>query len=287
MRSKSGKSDIDGAAAPHAGPAPLAEHDAAGQTQANTAARSADGGSSVLLRQAAEDRTSRRHMLRRGGTVAVATVAGLTLLDQRRAEAATGGNFILGSANDANVTTELHPTTAGQTLRPLFHLNGSALSSTSTTAIIDGPGGLQGVGLVVNGGVAPGTGLVANASSTPTTTGLAIAGSGSGTATGVSGTSGSGTGVSGFSGTGVAVEGTIANTSSSANAVSGNTAGTGAGIRGTGTRGGDFTGKAAAIRLRPASVSTHPASGKTGDLFVTSAGSLFYCKGGTTWVQLA
>src|SRR5271169_6460287 len=66
-----------------------------------------DGGTSTLARQAAEARSSRRHMLQRAGVVAAATVGGLTLLDQRRADAATGGNFILGQPNDANNTTEL------------------------------------------------------------------------------------------------------------------------------------------------------------------------------------
>ncbi len=239
MRSKAPKSDPDG-----------------------TAARPADGGSSVKLRQAAGEKTSRRHMLRRGGTVAVATVAGLTLLDQRRAEAGNGANFILGSLNDANATTELHVTTPGTKVVPLFHLNGSALSSTSTTAVIDGPPSPFGVGLIVNA-PAGAQGVHVNASSTSKTTGLAIAATGGGTAGGVKGVStGVGAGVAGASSTGP-------------------------GVVGSGARGGDFSGKAAAIRLRPSTAATHPASGKPGDLFVTSGHSLFFCKGGTTWVKLA
>src|SRR5258708_15634562 len=109
-----------------------------------------DGGTSTLARQAAEARSSRRHMLQRAGVVAAATVGGLTLLDQRRAEAASGGNFILGQVNDANATTELHSTTNGATLVPLFRVNGGSLSGTSTSMIVDGPGSLQGIALRVN-----------------------------------------------------------------------------------------------------------------------------------------
>ena len=70
----------------------------------------------------------------------------------------------------------------------------------------------------------------------------------------------------------------------------------GPGVRGLSTnaagRGGVFQGgdKGAAIQLVPATVSTHPTSGRTGDLFVDKAGRLWFCSHGgapATWKQLA
>jgi len=71
----------------------------------------------------------------------------------------------------------------------------------------------------------------------------------------------------------------------------------GAGVYGTGIvgvrgesssgRGGVFIGTAAQVRLSPSSASSHPASGSRGDLFVDAAGRLWFCKGATTWHQLA
>jgi hypothetical protein len=61
------------------------------------------------------------------------------------------------------------------------------------------------------------------------------------------------------------------------------------GVRGESTvgRGGRFKGNKAQIRLDPSSAATHPASGAKGDLFVDASGRLWFCKGSTTWVQLA
>ncbi|HEX9035032.1 MAG TPA: hypothetical protein VF834_24585 [Streptosporangiaceae bacterium] len=241
---------------------------------------SASGGTSGLLRQAAQQRTSRRTMLRRGGIVAAASVASLTVLDQRRAEAATGNNFVLGNLNDANATTELHPTSGSPTLSPMFLVNGAALSGTSTSMVVDGPNAGQSLALQVNnsgGGLA----LQVNSASTSTTIGLAIQGNGAGTAGGISGSSGSGTGVAGSSTSGKGVVGT----SSSNTGVSGvSTSGTGVG--GTGKHGGVFTGTVAQIQLKPAATA-HPHAGSKGDLFVDSSAHLWFCRGGTTWVKLA
>lgn len=53
-------------------------------------------------------------------------------------------------------------------------------------------------------------------------------------------------------------------------------------------RGGVFrSGAMAQVRLAPSTELTHPASGKRGDLFVDKSGRLWFCKGGTTWKQLA
>lgn len=52
-------------------------------------------------------------------------------------------------------------------------------------------------------------------------------------------------------------------------------------------RGGVFAGKAAQVRLIASTVSTHPSSGAAGDLFVDRYKRLWFCKGGTTWKQIA
>jgi hypothetical protein len=72
-------------------------------------------------------------------------------------------------------------------------------------------------------------------------------------------------------------------------AIVGTTTGTGAGIRGSSEqgRGGLFGGPLANLGLIPSQASTHPASGARGDLLVDAGGRLWFCKGGTGWVQLA
>jgi hypothetical protein len=220
----------------------------------------ATGDTSGALRQRAQARTTRRNMLRRGGAVA-AGVAGLTLLDARRAEAADGGALTLGQANDANHTTQLHVTTAGTTLVPLFRVDGRGLSGTSTSMIVDGPGSIAGIALTVNGN-AGGTGIITSAAKGPQgTTGLALAASGSNGADAIHAASDKGVGVSGSS-----------------------TSGTG--VKGSGKRGGVFSGSAAAIQLAP-HAGSHPHSGSKGDLFVDHNTHLWFCRGGTNWVKLA
>lgn len=271
-----------------------------------------NGGTSGALRQAAQSQTARRNMLRRGGIVAAATVAGLTMLDQRRAEAATNGNFILGQANDANTVTTLSLTAAnnGTTLNPLFHVDGGLLSGTSTTMIVDGPGALQGIALRVNGKQG-GTGLIASAANGPSgTVGLALSASGSngahginassdkGVAVAASSTSGQGvnghstsnTGVAGSSVSGVGVSGVgvagvgVSGHSSSKAGVAG-TSVKAAGVTGKGTRGGIFAGPLANVQLTP-QTGAHPTSGAAGDLFVDKSHHLWFCHGGKSWTKL-
>jgi hypothetical protein len=55
----------------------------------------------------------------------------------------------------------------------------------------------------------------------------------------------------------------------------------------TSGRGGILQGVAAQLKLIPSSASTHPVSGQAGDMFVDSSNGLWFCKGGSTWVQLA
>ena len=58
------------------------------------------------------------------------------------------------------------------------------------------------------------------------------------------------------------------------------------GVSGPG-RGGVFAGGTAQLRLVPSTAATHPGSGVLGDLFLDKAGRLWFCKGTTTWKQLA
>lgn len=52
-------------------------------------------------------------------------------------------------------------------------------------------------------------------------------------------------------------------------------------------RGGVLTGNAAQLKLVPGSKSSHPSSGQRGNLYADSKGRLWFCKGGTSWHQLA
>jgi hypothetical protein len=52
-------------------------------------------------------------------------------------------------------------------------------------------------------------------------------------------------------------------------------------------RGGVFSGKPAQLQLVASTDSTHPASGLRGDFFLDKSSRLWFCKGGTTWTQLA
>jgi hypothetical protein len=237
-----------------------AEQAAAGQSPGESAAK-AEGRTSALARQAAEAGSSRRHMLTRAGIVAAATVGGLTLLDQRRAEAADGQAIVIGQGNDGNLTTTLSVTTAGTTLNPLFHVNGTGLSGTSTSMIVDGPGSIAGIALKVNGN-SGGTGITTSAANgTSGTVGLALAAGGSNGADAIHAASDKGKAVVASSTTNTAVSG-------------------------SGKRGGVFSGSAAAIQLTP-HAGTHPRHGSRGDFFVDHNTHLWFCRGGTNWVRLA
>ena len=70
-------------------------------------------------------------------------------------------------------------------------------------------------------------------------------------------------------------------------AASGSSASTGVVGASESGRGGSFSGKLAQLRLAPSSATSHPHSGQKGDFFVDSKTRLWFCKGGTTWKQLA
>jgi len=52
-------------------------------------------------------------------------------------------------------------------------------------------------------------------------------------------------------------------------------------------RGGQFSGGKAQLRLVPSTATTHPSRGSLGDLFLDKNKRLWFCKGGTTWHQIA
>jgi len=152
-----------------------------------------------------------------------------------------------------------------------------------------------------------------------TTNGAAFTGYGSGFGHGVAGQSSTGAGISGSSNTGNGVYGATGGDSSAVlgwsygipagsgiqghsgiNAIPASPANTGvfgyadqnasaAGVRGRSPsgRGGVFAGKLAQLRLQPSGAITHPSSGQLGDFFLDKNKRLWFCKGGTTWKQLA
>jgi len=52
-------------------------------------------------------------------------------------------------------------------------------------------------------------------------------------------------------------------------------------------RGAKLRSEVAQLWLAPAKKSTHPTTGQAGDLFVDAATRLWFCKGGSSWHQLA
>jgi len=90
-------------------------------------------------------------------------------------------------------------------------------------------------------------------------------------------------------GTNSAVNAAILNARSKASTITASTTGLGAAIDGASTngQGGRFRGKTAQIQLVPSTATTHPASGAAGQLFVDRSARLWFCRGGTSWKQLA
>jgi hypothetical protein len=146
-----------------------------------------DGTASLRLREVQNGAViNRRGVLWRAGLAAAGGMAALSALDDESAQAATGGTFVLGTTNDAASPTTLH-TTPGITVgfSTLMSLDGST-NVTQSTLDVGGPSG----GSAINAHVG---------------SGIAVVGTGTGAATGISGTSGSGTGVSGTSDVGKGV----------------------------------------------------------------------------------
>jgi hypothetical protein len=153
----------------------------------NGEARLDDGTASLRLREVQNGAViNRRGVLWRAGLAAAGGMAALSALDDESAQAATGTAFMLGATNDAANPTTLH-STPGITVgfSTLMSLDGST-NVTQSTLDVGGPSGGKAINAHVGSGVA-------------------VAGSGTGGATGILGSSGSGIGVSGTSGSGQGV----------------------------------------------------------------------------------
>jgi hypothetical protein len=256
-----------------------------------------DGGTATQrLREAQSTAViSRRGVLWKAGIATAVGVAGLASLDEQRAQAASGGNFLLGSFNNAAGPTELE-VTAGSTVgfSQLMVLNGTGV--TVTALDVTGPSG----GTAVYGHVASGVG-----SSGVSTSGTGVSGS-STTGSGVTGTSSSGTGVVGTSSTGDGVHGNSAANGKRAvvgtdTSAAGGTAVSGVSSHGLALSAASSTGggvqvTAPTFHLRLTSGATRNAptadsiAHQRGDMVESTAGDLWLCTtAGTpgTWRKLA
>jgi hypothetical protein len=251
---------------------------------------------------------SRRNALRLGG-LAAGAAAGTMFLRPTAAHAGTG-NLQFGTDNDAGVDdTSLTSSNPNQTLEVLNSGNGEALKAHTSNAADTQPT-MHVVDDGLGGAIFAECTSLDEDNSTPAIIGEAVSG-------GVIGfTDGSGPGVAGFGdagtgpgvgavvftdsattnaleavqfGKGKAVFAEVLNATSSANSVSATTIGSGAGINASSSKGpgGKFTGKTAQVLLVPSTASTPPTSGTAGALFVDKSKRLWYCKGGTSWKQLA
>jgi hypothetical protein len=162
---------------------------------------------SLSRERGTEISASRRDLLRLAGA-AVAGAAGTVALQAIPVSAATNGSMILGVANDANATTDLHPTPAMPAANPLFHVDVSSASNGAVGLLVAGAN--NGDAAVLQGS---GTGSGLSASSN---LGSAVSGQAGGgpTSYGVVGTAGAGLtsiGVVGNAGPGNASAGVLGN----------------------------------------------------------------------------
>jgi hypothetical protein len=168
-----------------------------------------------------------------------------------------GGDGVVGTNNSKGGGTGVH----GISNSGLAAIG--VLGENSGGIAVEGKGGT--IGVLGSGA----TGVQGNGSAS----GTGVVGSGK---TGVHGTSSTGTGVHGNGKPGL-----------SGNGLGSNSVGVAGSATAPGGRGGVFGGDVAQVRLNPGSRSSHPSSGKRGDLYADSKGRLWFCKGGTSWHQLA
>jgi hypothetical protein len=262
---------------------------------------------------------SRRMVGKAMGAAAVGAVGAAALVDLgAQPAAATNGNAITaGNITTAESGTTLKYDSASNLAGVVFLANdtGFGNGAASFPAALGGwAGGHVANGIYgyteVNGGNAI-VGVAAGGANSVGVTGT------NGPGTAIQGISGAGTGVRGSGSTGVAAVGstvavnangptavlangtgaagqgvTATNNSATNAAVKAANSGTGNGIHATssGGRGGVFGGAPAQIQLTPGSRSTHPTSGRRGDLYADKTGRLWFCKkSGThaTWHQIA
>lgn len=236
---------------------------------------SRDGAATMRLRELEKEAVvSRRGVLWRAGLATAGGVAALTALDEQRAQADTGGNFILGQTNNASNPTILVPYTATSS-NPLMQIDGGAMNATATSLIVKGPAG--GAGLVVDG-------FSSGTNTTVSTIGLAIWGNGTGgtgaaagTARGVVGSSGSNNGVEGDSTSGTGVWG---HSSSGAGVLGQSTSNTG--VSGSSTSGAGVSGSSSSGTGVNASSTSGTALSVTGKVHFSRSGSASVSQGSKT-----
>lgn len=106
-----------------------------------------DGGEATLRLRELENEAvvSRRGVLWRAGLATAAGAAALTALDEQRADAVTGSNFVVGQDNTEESATTLRATTGiTQGFSVLMYLDGSSHVTVSTLDVT-GPSGRTGV----------------------------------------------------------------------------------------------------------------------------------------------
>ena len=193
-------------------------------------------------------------------------------------ESSTGYSVEGQNTNPANTQAAVY----GETNGTGPALAGQIINSASAAYAVRG---------MTNGTGSAVVGQINNASSSS----VAVGGITNGTGAAFGGLAvGAGPAITGQSwGTGSALVAGIVVPSNTQPAVAASTAGTGPAVQGTatgtGSRGGVFTGVAAQVQLTPGSASTHPTSGKAGDLYVDKVFRLWFCTATgspATWKQV-
>ena len=247
-----------------------------------------------------------RRSLLRGAGAAVGIGAIAAIGDSQPAAATPGQPLVVGAVNTTGgVSTEL----SGKALNAVLRIGNDRTDSTSAAGVyadaqsgrgvfgdsvnsagvfgqsLNGPGVLA--NSVFSNGLEARTGFAGNGFNavyaTTQGTGNGVFGEATRTDAGANGVlgiaRGAGNSVFGFKPGGVAGD-AVVGYSQTANS---------RGVLGLSTngRGGAFSGKQAQVQLLASTATTHPSSGARGDLFVDNSGRLWFCKGSTTWRQLA
>jgi hypothetical protein len=230
-----------------------------------------------LKQERATTPLTRRSVLRTGTVAAAGAVAGLVALRPAAVSASTGA-MQYGVSNAAGTDTTALTSTSADTTLQVANAGGNGgvalevvqdgLTGAAINAVTTAGGGTSPVVLATQNG--DGAVLEGHSSNTTATVALARLT---------------------HHGLGRVVSAVISNSTSAATVVYASTNGTGDAVRaktsGMG-RAGVFEGGVAQVRLVPSAIGpTHPITGARGDLFCDKFGSLWFCKGATTWVKLA
>lgn len=230
-----------------------------------------------LKQESATAPLTRRGVLRTGTVAAAGAVAGLVAFRPAAVSASTGA-MQYGVSNAAGTDATALTSTSADTTLQVANAGGNGgealkvvqdgLTGTAINAVTTASSATSPVVLATQNG----DGAVVEAHSSNTTATVALA-------------------KLTHHGLGRVVSAVISNSTSAATVVYASTNGTGDAVHaktsGMG-RAGVFQGGVAQVRLVPSAIgATHPISGARGDLFCDKFGSLWFCKGATTWVKLA